>query len=266
MLEFYRKLVQLMEEGCPVAVATLVEVRGSTPQLHGGKMLVLEDGRSFFSIGGGALEAEVIGEARRCLAEGRHAFRSYALHEQGEDALGMACGGRASVFVESVLPAETLVIAGAGHVGRALARLAAPLGFRVHVLDDRPDMLDPAAFPAGCRLVATDRTFHEGWPRLDERSYVALVTRCHETDESALRAILGAPCRYVGMIGSRRKVRVVFDRMIAGGIAPESLERIHAPIGVPIGSHQPDEVAISIIAEILGVRNGAGIKGEPGAQ
>lgn len=257
MLDLYRKLAQLIDEGRPVAVATLVEVRGSTPQPNGGKMLVLEDGQIFFSIGGGALEAEVILEARRCLAEGRHALRSYALHDQGEDALGMACGGRATVFIEAVTPAEDLIIAGAGHVGRALARLAAPLGFALHVIDDREAMLDSAAFPPGCRLHRTDREFREGWPRVSSGSYVALVTRCHETDEAALRTVLPAPAAYIGMIGSRRKVQVVFDRMVESGIAREDLERVHAPIGLPIGSHQPDEVAISIIAEILAVRNRA---------
>lgn len=261
MLEIYRKLLQLMDEGHPVAVATLVEVRGSAPQPNGGKMLILEDGRIFFSIGGGPLEAEVIAEARQCLVEGRHALKSYALHDQGQDALGMACGGRATVFIESVTPAADLVIAGAGHVGRALARLAAPLGFALHVIDDRPDMLDPAAFPPASRLHRTGRDFRDGWPTLGPGSYVALVTRCHETDEAALRTILGAPAAYVGMIGSRRKVQVVFDRLVASGIAREALEHVHAPIGVPIGSHQPDEVAISIIAEILAVRNGVASRG-----
>lgn len=254
--EFYRRLLDLVNEGRRVAVATLIEVRGSTPQALGGKMIVLEDGSIAFTIGGGALEAEVIAEARACLAAGRSALKSYGLHEQGEDALGMACGGRATVFIEVILPAERLVVVGAGHVGRALARLAQPLGFALDVVDDRSAMLEPAAFPGGARLHLTDRLFRENWPALDPRSFVAIVTRCHDTDEAALRALLDTPLAYVGMIGSQRKVQVVFDRMVESGVPREALARVHAPIGVPIGSHRPEEVAISILAEMLAVRNG----------
>lgn len=256
MSEFYRQLIEYVNEGRPVAVATLIEVRGSTPQALGGKMIVLEDGSIAFTIGGGALEAEVIAEARACLAAGRSALKSYALHEQGEDALGMACGGRATVFIEVIRPAERLVIVGAGHVGRALARLARPLGFGLEVVDDRPAMLDPAAFPPGTRLHATDREFRDHWPTLDERCFVAIVTRCHETDEAALRTLLETPLAYLGMIGSKRKVQVVFDRMVESGVARAALERVHAPIGLPIGSHRPEELAISILAEVVAVRNG----------
>jgi len=260
MIEFQRRLLTLLDEGHRLAVATIIESRGSTPQQSGGKMIVMEDGRIFFSIGGGALEAMVIQEALACLAENRTALKSYALHDVGDDALGMACGGKATVYVEVLSPPNDLVIFGAGHVGRALARLAPPLEFAVTVVDDRPHMLDPDQFPAGSRFHATDRTFIEHLPRLGASSFVVLVTRCHETDEAALRSILDAPVAYLGMIGSKRKVKVVFDRLIADGVPRSALERIRAPIGMPIGSHLPEEVALSIMAEVVAVRNGAARK------
>src|SRR5262245_51019866 len=137
MFDFYRKLMSLLDAGRPVAVATIVDSKGSTPQPQGGKMIVTEAGAIHFSIGGGALEALVIDEAKKCLASGRPARKSYSLHDVGDDALGMACGGKATVYIEVIAPPNELVIFGAGHVGRALARLAAPLGFSVTVVDDR---------------------------------------------------------------------------------------------------------------------------------
>ena len=256
MLEFHRTLLQLLESGQRLAVATIVESRGSTPQREGGRIIVAADGRTWFTIGGGAFEALVIDDARNCLREGRSELKSYSLHESGEEALGMACGGRAQVFIEVPGVAPQLVILGAGHVARALARMAAAVGFGLTVIDDRAAMLDAAAFPAGTRLVETDRGFREALPPTDDNSYVVLVTRCHDTDQAALAALSERTWRYLGMIGSRRKVRVVLDRLREMGVPAATLERVHAPIGVPIGSHRPEEVAVSILAELIAVRNG----------
>jgi xanthine dehydrogenase accessory factor len=204
------------------------------------------------------LEAMVIEEAKACLAEGRSSLKSWDLKETGKEALGMVCGGRVTVFIETALPPDELVIFGAGHVGRALARQAGGLGFSLAVVDDRAGMLDPQAFPPGARFHLTDRGYRENLPRLTARSYVVLVTRSHETDELALRGLLDAPAAYLGMIGSERKVRVVFERMVREeGVPAAALERVYAPIGFPIGSHLPEEIAISILAEIVAVRNGA---------
>jgi len=254
---FYQTVLNLLEQGRSIAVATLIETKGSTPQTSGGKMIIAGDGETFFSIGGGALEASVIAEAKRCIAEGRRALKSYALNDVGDDALGMACGGKATVFIDPVHPPDRLVVFGAGHVGRALCRLAEGFGFRFDVVDDRADMLDPGAFPEGTRFFATDRSFRKGLPTLGPDAWVVLVTRCHDTDEAALRVIGREPCAYLGMIGSKRKVRVVFDTLEKEGFERDVLDRVHAPIGLPIGSHMPEEVALSILAEIVAVRNRA---------
>lgn len=256
MIDIHRKFLDLTESGRRVAMATIVEARGSTPQRVGGRILVAEDGETWFTIGGGAFEALVIDDARACLLEGRSAVKSYSLHESGEEALGMACGGRATVFIDVPEEPPALHIYGAGHVGRVLARLAMEVGFRPTVVDDRPAQLDPSAFPPGTLLVATDRTFRMGCPVPTADGYVVLVTRCHETDQAALEGLVGVPWRYLGMIGSRRKVRVVLDRLREKGVDESILARVHAPIGVPIGSHRPAEVAVSILAELIAVRNG----------
>jgi xanthine dehydrogenase accessory factor len=256
MIDFHRQLLQLLESGRRVAVATIVEARGSTPQREGGRIIVAEDGATWFTIGGGAFEALVIDDAKGCLREGRSDLRNYSLHDSGDEALGMACGGNALVFIEVPPIVPPLLIFGAGHVGRALARLAVGVGFAVTVLDDRPAMLEPGSFPAGTKLVATDRQFREGVPPIGPETSIVLVTRCHDTDEAALEGLARAPWRYLGMIGSRRKVKVVFDRLLERGVPREVLDRIHAPIGVPIGSHLPEEVAVSILAELVAVRNG----------
>jgi xanthine dehydrogenase accessory factor len=219
-------------------------------------MIVTEDGATLFTIGGGALEAMVIEEAKSCLKEGRHTITSYALHDVGDDALGMACGGKATVYIEIVSPADRLVIFGAGHIGRALARMAPGLGFAVSVVDDRSHMLDGAAFPPGARFHHTDPKFRQNLPEFTSSSYIVLVTRCHETDEAALESLVNVPAAYIGMIGSKRKVNVVFDRLAERGIPRSALARVRAPIGFPIGSHVPEEVALSIMAEIVAVRNG----------
>lgn len=263
MLDFYRTLVGLIEEGHRLAVATITESRGSTPQREGGKMIVAADGRSWFTIGGGAFEAMVIDDARACLRDGRSDLRRYSLHESGEEALGMACGGQATVYIEVLGAADELVIFGAGHVGRALARMAVTVGFHCTAVDDRPGMLDAGAFPTGTAFVATDRAYAENLPETTDASYVVVVTRCHDTDEAALRSLLHGRWRYLGMIGSRRKVKVVFESLRARGVPAEILERIHAPVGVPIGSHLPGEVAVSILAELVAVRNGLASPGRP---
>ncbi len=255
MSGFYQKVLSLLDAGHSIAVATLVETKGSTPQVQGGKMIITGDGEIFFSIGGGALEASVIAEAKVCLAEGRRALKTYALHDVGDDALGMACGGKATVFIEPLRAPDRLLVFGAGHVGRALCRLAETLGFGIDVVDDRPDMLDPTHFPDGTRFHLTDRRFRDNLPPFGTDAHVVLVTRCHETDEAALESVIALPAAYMGMIGSRRKVRVVFENLEKAGIPREAMARVRAPIGIPIGSHMPEEVALSIMAEIVAVRN-----------
>ncbi len=254
-LTFHEEMVRVLRGGCRAAVATLVQSRGSTPRRFGAKMIVLEGGETRFSIGGGAFEALVIEDARDAIRAGRGFEKEYRFTEQGDGATGMVCGGAARVLFEVVAPPPALFIFGAGHVGRQLAHQGVRLGFDVTVVDDRPRYLEPAWLPAGARPLRAGRDFLDGLPDLPPGSFVAIVTRCHRTDLEVVRHAVGGGCAYIGVIGSRRKVATLIQRAAALGTPPEALERLRGPIGIPIGAQTPEEIAVSIAAEMIAVRN-----------
>jgi xanthine dehydrogenase accessory factor len=246
-----------IRSGRRVVLATIVRATGSTPRTVGTRMLVRTDGSSSGTIGGGAFEAMVIADAGELLAKPEPApeVRRYTFTETGEDALGMACGGSAEVLLEASGRGARLVVFGAGHVGLALARLASTVGFAPELVDDRAEFCDAARAARVGRVFACDAEFASGLPELDEGCYVAVVTRCHRTDRLALRRVLGRPLRYVGLIGSRRKKAVIFRELAEqDGIAASELARVRCPIGLPIGGETPDEIAVSIVAELMQVR------------
>jgi len=221
-------------------------------------MLVRADGSTSGTIGGGAFEAMVAADAAELIArtDPRPAVARYAFTEEGDDALGMACGGSAEVLLEPAGGGARLVVFGAGHVGIALARLASTVGFQVEIVDDRPALCEAARAAGAGRVFACDGEFAEGVPDLDARCFVAVVTRCHRTDRLALRRVLGRPTRYVGLIGSRRKKTVIFrDLAEHDGVAPAELARVRCPIGLPLGGDTPEEIAVSIVAELLQIRH-----------
>ena len=240
-----REILAALEEAfqCnePVALATLVEVRGASPAQAGFKLLVRQDGSVVGNVGGGALEKRIRDEALAALQEGKSRLAHYTLRESGPDAVGMLCGGEATVFIEVYQATPTLLIVGGGHVGLPLAELARIVGFRVQVVDVHPEKgtvlrFDPAAISA--------------------QTYVVLVTEDHVSDEQALRQALETPATYVGMIGSQRKVRVILEHLRDEGVAAEQLERVRAPIGLALGGRSPGEIALAILAEVVQVRYG----------
>jgi xanthine dehydrogenase accessory factor len=256
-LAFYEEVARRLRQGRRLAIATVVARQGSAPRSSGARMIVEPDGAIAFSIGGGAFEALVIADAREALQTGRGFEKEYRFREEGEGATGMVCGGTVRVFVEIVVPPEPLYIFGAGHVGRALARAAAPLGFRVTVVDDRERELAAADLPPETERILTGPEFTSGLPAIPPGAYVAIVTRCHRTDLEAVRHAVGRGAAYVGLIGSRRKVATVVARAAEAGTPAEDLAPLRAPIGLPIGAETPEEIAVSIAAEIVAVRRGA---------
>lgn len=241
MSEVMRMLREATESNEPVALATVVEVKGASPAQIGFKLLVRPDGSVVGNVGGGALEQHIREEALGALHEGRSALFHYALREEGSASVGMLCGGDVTVFVEVYQSAPVLLIVGGGHIGQPLSDLAQIVGFDVRVVDVRPEratvpQLDPAAVTAS--------------------TYVVLITEDHVTDEQALRQVLDTPAAYVGMIGSQRKVSIIFDHLRADGGGEEQLARVHAPIGLNLGGRSPAEIALSILAEIVQVRYG----------
>lgn len=256
-LAFYEEVARRLREGRRLAIATVVARQGSAPRASGARMIVEADGPTAFSIGGGAFEALVIGDAREALRIGTGFEKDYRFTEEGEGATGMVCGGTVRVLVEIAEPPETLFVFGAGHVGRALAHVTAPLGFRIVVVDDRDRDLRDATLPAGTERVLAGSEFGRGLPEIPAGAYVAIVTRCHRTDLEAVRHAVGRGAAYVGLIGSRRKVATVVARAIAAGTPESDLAPLRAPIGLPIGAETPEEIAVSIAAEIVAVRRGA---------
>jgi len=220
-------------------------------------MAVTEEGAAVDSIGGGALEAMVVEDAKVLLRSGGSLVKEYLLKEgQSPESTGMVCGGRVRVLLQVELPPERLVIFGAGHVGRALAALASGLGFAATVVDDRPEFLDATRFPAAVELWQAGPGFDGELPPVDGSTYVAVVTRCHRTDLEALRRALETPARYLGLIGSRRKVRLILERLRQEGFSDACLDTLRAPIGLPIGACTPEEIAVSIAGEMIQVRRG----------
>jgi xanthine dehydrogenase accessory factor len=247
----YAKVAELSGRGARFVVATITDVQGSSPREVGTKMLVMRDGSTVETIGGGVLEKRVVEDALACLAAGISRSEHYELREQGDNALGALCGGEATVFFEVHAPDKTLLIVGAGHVGRALCRFAALLDYRVVVLDPREDMVSAERFPQADERICGDPARTAELFAIDEDTHVVIVTHGHAHDQAALRSVVDSPAASIGMIGSLNKVRTVFERLRKEGVAPGLLERVHSPIGLDIGAQTPAELALCIMAEIV---------------
>jgi xanthine dehydrogenase accessory factor len=247
--------------GTRAALATVIGRSGSAPQIVGARLLLRADGSMVGTVGGGAIEAQVIDACKKSLVDGRS--RRVDAHLVRD--LGMCCGGSMEVFVEFVQPQPRLFVVGAGHVAQALVPLAVSAGFRVAVFDDRDDMLEHPAFVDVQRETFDVDELHAAIPDLDDRDYVIVMTRDHARDERALAELVRRPHRYLGMIGSRRKVHAVMRRILhkeaqLGRPAPD-LARVRAPIGLALGGRTPIEIAISIVAELVADRHGG--SGQP---
>jgi xanthine dehydrogenase accessory factor len=247
----YEQVAELTRQGARFVVATITDVKGSSPRDVGTKMLILGDGTIVETIGGGVLEKQVVADALDCLAKGVSRSERYELRDQGEHALGALCGGEATVFFDVHTPDRTLLIVGAGHVGQALCRFGALLEYRVVVLDAREDMVTPERFPQADRRICGDPARTAELFDIDEDTSVVIVTHGHVHDKAALRSVIASTAGYIGMIGSRNKVRTVFAQLGEEGVSPELLDRVHSPIGLDIGAETPAELALCIMAEVV---------------
>jgi xanthine dehydrogenase accessory factor len=251
-LAVQRALVALLEHGARGALATVVKTSGSTPQVAGARMVRAEDGAVVGTVGGGAVERAVLELLEAVLCDGRPRVVAIDLAHD----LGMCCGGRMEVFVERIEGITRLVVFGAGHVSHALARVAPALGFSLTIVDDREELNTADRFPDATRVLAEPRDARDALG-ITERDWLLVVTHDHRLDEEALDTFARGPHAYLGMIGSRRKVRRVLDRIRARGPLPP-LDRVYAPVGLSLGAITPEEIAISIAAELVAVRRGLG--------
>jgi xanthine dehydrogenase accessory factor len=236
---------------------TVVRANGSTPQRAGAKMLVFADGRTIGTIGGGCYENDACLKAREALTSRRQVLAHYDLNDDFAQENGLICGGQMDVHIDPLAPAARLYIIGAGHVGWHLARAAADTEFRVHVVDDREKFANRERFPNVDEVIV--EPIDEWLHRVDipPSSFVVIVTRGHQNDLEAMRALAARDLRYLGLIGSRAKVARIRKLLLAEGMPPECLDRVHTPIGLDIGAVTPAEIAISILAQLIGVRRGA---------
>ena len=240
----------------PAALVTVVTTQGSTPQKAGAKMLVFGDGRLVGTIGGGCVEAEMVWRARKVLETHRAQLASYDLtpDQAGED--GLVCGGRMQVFIEPIETTPTLCLFGAGHVAQPLAQLAKLAGFRVELVDDRVKFANAERFPTADRILIEDFAQAAEKMTLGPSSFAVVVTRGHKGDAEALKSVVGRGLRYVGLLGSKPKMVHIFSALEEQGVTPEDLARVHTPVGLEIGAQTPEEIAISILAEMIAVRRG----------
>lgn len=237
---------------------TVIRAQGSTPQRAGAKMLVFADGRIVGTIGGGCYENDAIGRARLALADGRPAVVHYELNDDFAQENGLICGGRMDVHIDPLEPDPHLYVLGAGHVGFHLARMAASAGFRLHVIDDRVKFANEERFP-GAEVIVEPIPDWLHRVELPASAYVVVVTRGHQHDLDAMRALAARELRYLGLIGSRAKVARIYEALVAEGMPAECLERVHAPIGLDIGAVTPAEIAVSILAQLIAVRRGVDV-------
>jgi len=246
-------IVDVLQNNKPAALATVVKTRGASPRNAGAKMLVYPNGAIVGSIGGGEMELRVIAAAKDAIADGQPRYLDMTLsnEERGDP---MICGGEMEIFVEPLLTAPTLVIVGAGHIGAAVAQLGKTLGFRIIVLDDRPDFVTPENFPNADERIAGDIIEKIKQVEITPQTCIVLVTRAHTLDAALLGAIVEKPAAYIGMLGSKRRVITVMDTLKKQGVSEAALVRVHAPIGLEIHAETPQEIAVSILAEIIQAR------------
>jgi len=254
--EVFAAVVDALERGEPAALVTIVSTVGSTPQRVGAKMLVFADGRMVGTIGGGCYENDAFWKAREAINSRRPQLVHYELSDDFAEESGLICGGQMDVYIEPIEPAPELYVIGAGHVGFHLARLAHEVGFRVHVVDDREKFANRERFPMAAEIVADDIPAWLARTPLPPHAYVVVVTRGHTNDLEALRALAPQDLRYLGLIGSRAKVARIYDALTADAMPAEHLARINAPIGLDIGAVTPQEIAVSILAELIAVKHG----------
>jgi xanthine dehydrogenase accessory factor len=254
--EVFAAVNAALERGEAAALVTIVATTGSTPQRVGAKMLVFADGRTVGTIGGGCYENDAFWRAREAIDRRRPELVHYELSDDFAQETGLICGGQMDVYIEPIEPSPELYVIGAGHVGFHLARLAHEVGFRVHVVDDREKFANNERFPTAEEVIVDDIPTWVARANLPPHAYAVIVTRGHTNDLEALRALAPIDLRYLGLIGSRAKVARIYDALAADNMPAGRLERVHAPIGLDIGAVTPQEIAVSILAELIAVKHG----------
>jgi xanthine dehydrogenase accessory factor len=252
-MDLFEEIVRMRRAGQRGALATIVHTNGSIPSYESSRMLVREDGSSLGTIGGGCVEADVWAAAREVMHKEVPRKLVFHLNNEATYDNGLICGGTVEIFIEPILPQPILYLFGAGHVSAAVARAAQAVGFGVGVIDDREAFANSQRFPMAQEIYAN---YEDAFAKLrpTPSSYLVIVTRGHKEDMRVLAWAVRTPARYVGMIGSRRKVLSVYKALEKEGYTMEEFERVYAPMGLDIGALSPEEIAVSIVSELVAVR------------
>ncbi|MEO0082110.1 MAG: XdhC/CoxI family protein [candidate division WOR-3 bacterium] len=256
--ELQKRVLAALEANTPAVLVTVVGTKGSTPAVVGARMLVYPDRTIYGTVGGGVLEYKAIETA--LAANGPPHTAQFALitdgSERSDSGLSADCGGSVELLFEPLARADLLFVVGAGHCALELVPLCRKLGFHVTVLDDRPDWASRKRHPQADKVICTDYAQAGKHIRFTRRTYVVIMTHGHKHDETVLRQCLRREFAYLGMIGSEKKVLSCFERLRSEGFTREELSKVYSPIGFAVGSRTPPEIAVSVAAQLLAVRNG----------
>ena len=249
-MSIFHALVELEEKNQAGALCTIIRSKGSTPRHVSSKMLVYPDGRIIGTVGGGEVENRIISEAIRSLEDGAPRLLSYnmANPERGDPGV---CGGQVEIYVEPILPKPVLVVVGVGHVGKAVAHLAKWLNFNVAVSDDRPDFCTPQVVPEADEFYPLPLEDLSDQFTITPWTYIVLTTRGIDVDIRGLPSLINSKAAYIGVIGSKRRWATTKKKLVEAGISKEQLDKVHSPIGIEIYAETPEEIAVSIMAEII---------------
>jgi xanthine dehydrogenase accessory factor len=249
------ELIEAQDSGEPLVLATVIKARGSVPRQSGAKMLVYSDGRISGTIGGGELEARIIDEALECLSDGEPRVVPYSLVDPQRGDPGL-CGGEVEIFLEPYTPPATLLVIGCGHVGKAVAALGHWLGYRVQVNDDREELASPAQIPDADLYLAGPVADILPDASIHKNTFITVLTRNVHLDRELLPLLVATKAPYIGVIGSRRRWQETRRLLLEDGMVDEDLARIHSPIGLELNAETPEEIAVSILSEIIMIRHG----------
>jgi xanthine dehydrogenase accessory factor len=253
-MDIFEEIIRLRRLGQKCALATIVQVRGSIPSYESAKLLVREDGSIVGTVGGGCVEAEVWAAAREVIETEKPKHLTFSLGQDAAYDNGLICGGQLNIFIEPVVPQPRAIIFGAGHISKGLCKVVTLAGFAATIVDDREQFANRERFPEADEIFADE--YESIFPRLEvnESTYIIIVTRGHRDDMRVLKWAVDTTARYVAMIGSKRKVISVIRELEREGVARQRFERVHAPMGLEIGAITPEEIAISVAAEMIAVR------------
>lgn len=256
-MDVLAEALRLRRAGQRCALATIIEVNGSIPSFECAKMLVREDGSIAGTIGGGCVEAEVWNAAREVMESGKARRMRFSLGEDAAYDNGLICGGQLEVFVEPIDPAPAAILFGAGHISKSLCQVAQMAGFQTIVVDNRESFANRERFPSADEVYAGE--YEDVYAKLPVHSntYLIIVTRGHRDDMRVLKWAVFTPARYIAMIGSRRKVLSVYRELQKEGVPAERFERVFGPMGLDIGALTPEEIAVSVAAEMIALRRNA---------